>query len=77
MPTKTKLRKKDFIPFTYSLAFGPETAAPEGMVLMRIERNGVITHEERMVPEEFLNLAKAFEDVARGIRNVLEGRPVG
>lgn len=66
-----------FEPFEYVLAFGDETAAPEGLVLLRISRKGKILVEEFMPPVEFLNLAAGFENVARGLRNVLDGKPVG
>lgn len=66
-----------FEPFEYTLAFGDDTAAPDGLVLLRISRKGKVMVEEFMPPTEFLNLARGFEDVARGIRNALEGKPVG
>lgn len=59
------------------LTFGPDTAAPEGLVLVRISRAGRILVEDQMPPAEFLRLAHSFEHVARGIRNVLDGKPAG
>jgi hypothetical protein len=70
-------KRSEMIPFTYNIAFGDGTAARPGMVMLRLERDGRIMHEEHMPIDQFLNLAKAFEDVARGLRNVIDGRPVG
>lgn len=74
MPTKKKIALEEF---QYNIAFGEGTAARTGMVMLRITRAGRILVEEHMPPEEFLNLALSFENVARGVRNHLDGKPVG
>ena len=56
----------------WNFAFGEDTAAQGTHVMVRIAREGVILVEERMPPEEFLNLAHAFENVARGVQAHLD-----
>lgn len=77
MPTTKKKSPPKFEPFEYVLAFGDQTAAPEGLVLLRISRSGNVLVEEHMPPSEFLQLARGFENVARGIRNALETGSAG
>lgn len=56
----------------WDIAFGEETAAGGTNVMVRLSRAGVILIEEHMPPEEFLSLAHAFENVARGVQSFLD-----
>ena len=67
------LRPLDFdIAHQWDLAYGDETAAKSTHVMVRIAREGRILVEEHMPPEEFLTLAHAFENVARGVQAHLD-----
>lgn len=77
LPTKRKPVKRKTYTFQYLITFGDDTAADPGKVLFRVSRDGAVLLEEHMDPGEFLQLADAFESQARGLRNVLDGRPVG
>lgn len=60
-------QSEDLFPIAYDLAYGSDSAAQPGMVLFRIAREGKILIDTNMPPEEFLQLAHAFEVVARAV----------
>lgn len=51
----------------YDLAYGSDSAAQPGMVMFRISVEGNIMRELNMPPDEFMQLAHAFEIVARAV----------
>ena len=62
-------RKKQatLVPYAYDLAYGKDSAAQPGMVMLRLAKEGRILAELNMPPEEFLQLAHAVEIVARAV----------
>jgi hypothetical protein len=60
------------IAHTWDLAYGEDTAAQGTHVMIRLSRAGVIIVEEHMAVDEFLNLAHAFENVARGVQAFMD-----
>ncbi len=64
----TKLKKKpDLVPYAYDLAYGKDSAAQPGMVMLRIAKEGKILVELNMPPDEFTSLAHAVEVVNRAV----------
>ena len=63
----TKPKKKQPIPVSFDLAYGKDSAAQPGTVMVRIGCEGRILADVSLPPEEFLNLAHAFEVVARAV----------
>ena len=55
------------VPYAYDLAYGKDSAAQPGMVMLRIAKESKILAELNMPPEEFLQLAHAVEAVARAV----------
>jgi hypothetical protein len=62
-PKETKV----LTPIAYDLAYGEDSAAQPGMVMLRIAKDGKILCELNMPPEEFLQLAHAIENVGRAV----------
>jgi hypothetical protein len=58
------------IAVAFDLVYGEDTAAQPGMVLFRIACEGRILAEVNMPPDEFLNLAHAFEVVTRSVNEL-------
>ena len=68
---KRKPKKQELKPYAYDLAYGADSAAQPGTVMMRISLEGKILVEINMPPEEFLTLAHSFEVVARAVSEAL------
>ena len=60
-------RPAPLVEYAYDLAYGKDSAAQPGMVMLRIAKESQILCELNMPPEEFMQLAHAVEAVARAV----------
>jgi len=68
-------RPAPLVEYAYDLAYGKDSAAQAGMVMLRLAKEGTILAELNMPPEEFLQLAHAVEIVARAVDEDMKPTP--
>jgi len=72
---RPRKKKPALVEYAYDLAYGKDSAAQPGMVMLRIAKEGTILAELNMPPEEFLQLAHAVEAVARAVGEDMKPKP--